>query len=915
MDERIISIRSFDVLRNSLKHIITMLRDPLIEITLGGETSEIMLVSGEGYQLSIEISLLNSINCLYHHDDSLRCEEIYIIYFILTEFYRRLRKLHSHQSRFIFLRTCLNLSDHKDLNLDRTGVIIENIDEVVTKYRKKGFILIGDGGVGKTTLLRQYALDLAFIYLRDPKKSPLPIYLDLSKYNGEPPNKFIQSYLCKLGLTEAYVDTLAGRQTVILFDNVDYISKNKSRKIFSQWAGWINKELLSNKHVVILASRNNDCFPNLYMPTVRIIPLSNELIRYYLDTRFGNVISKSCWANIQLNLDRFGEQYEKLVRHPFLLTLIADNYSDGRPLFENRATLIKNFVERLLVSEISISDEDLENPLGNPRGKLKLIFESLSVLAYVEGTAVRNKRTSLKGLRKKLVHHFKNKHFLSTIFAIARNAGILEDPLLTDDNSTEPLNFVFFSEQIREYFEGQIFLSMFAAGENISNLWQAKWYRWKLSLPSLSNIAETIPSELEQAVIFAVASAGSQAAAMIKTVAQHNLPLAGLCLADIFMGRQDLFPMVESLRADLLSRQRDDKTYLRARLDAGLALGQLGHPELTIQEFEFEDRYVRAILPPMQSVPAGSFILGSHLKDKEAYDVEKTVQRHRNLSSYSIGRYPVTNFEFKLFIDAGGYYDKRWWSDEGIDWGRCQGMSHITAIADWLEYRKIVIKLGVDKAAKYLSWPVFTRNFWNDVVSLDDVSAQNFAYKVFKRSCNLPAYWNDPSKANTQPVVGINLYEAEAYCRWLSAVTKQEFRLPSELEWEKASRGPANLNSDDCLDDTAFIYPWGNKFDKRNCNSAEIGIHKPTPVGMFFKGISPYGVMDASGNVWEWTDSWFQAYPGSITNNEDFGERYHVVRGGSWRYNRRNVRCATRLRYVDSYFSNSLGFRMASDTM
>jgi formylglycine-generating enzyme required for sulfatase activity len=149
-------------------------------------------------------------------------------------------------------------------------------------------------------------------------------------------------------------------------------------------------------------------------------------------------------------------------------------------------------------------------------------------------------------------------------------------------------------------------------------------------------------------------------------------------------------------------------------------------------------------------------------------------------------------------------------------------------------------------------------------------------------------------------VVGVNWYEANAYCAWLSAVTGKSFRLPTEFEWEKAARGTDGR-----------IYPWGDKFDPRKCNSVEGQIYRATPVGLLPAGVSPNGIFDASGNVAEWTESWYKAYPGQKEDpSEDYGEKYRIVRGGSWYDLHRFVRCADRRRLVPAFFNDSLGFRL-----
>jgi len=112
-------------------------------------------------------------------------------------------------------------------------------------------------------------------------------------------------------------------------------------------------------------------------------------------------------------------------------------------------------------------------------------------------------------------------------------------------------------------------------------------------------------------------------------------------------------------------------------------------------------------------------------------------------------------------------------------------------------------------------------------------------------------------KAN-HPVVLVNHADALAYAAWLSRETGRRWRLPSALEWEKAARGRDGRH-----------FPWGDKFDPKRLNSADAGPFSTTPVGAYPAGASPFGVLDAAGQVYEWT-----ATP--------VGKKRFIVKGGSW---------------------------------
>ncbi|HPO16535.1 MAG TPA: SUMF1/EgtB/PvdO family nonheme iron enzyme [Candidatus Hydrogenedentes bacterium] len=127
------------------------------------------------------------------------------------------------------------------------------------------------------------------------------------------------------------------------------------------------------------------------------------------------------------------------------------------------------------------------------------------------------------------------------------------------------------------------------------------------------------------------------------------------------------------------------------------------------------------------------------------------------------------------------------------------------------------------------------------------------------------------------PVGGISWNQATAYAQ---AVGK---RLPTEQEWEKAARGVKGNE-----------YPWGLEFDVAYCNTQESENRGPVPVGKYQAGLSPYSCLDMAGNVYEWVENWYEAYPGNKLVTKDYGQIYRVLRGGSYTTTKFYSRCARR---------------------
>jgi toxoflavin biosynthesis protein ToxD len=129
-----------------------------------------------------------------------------------------------------------------------------------------------------------------------------------------------------------------------------------------------------------------------------------------------------------------------------------------------------------------------------------------------------------------------------------------------------------------------------------------------------------------------------------------------------------------------------------------------------------------------------------------------------------------------------------------------------------------------------------------------------------------------PGRAD-HPVVLVTWTEADAYCRWRGALVGAPRRLPTEAEFEKAARGDGGL-----------AYPWGNVFEADKLVSAEAGPGDTMAVGSHPEGKSPYGMLDAAGNVFQWTSTpWPEA--GQSAGGGGSGGRGRprmIVKGSAW---------------------------------
>ncbi len=226
------------------------------------------------------------------------------------------------------------------------------------------------------------------------------------------------------------------------------------------------------------------------------------------------------------------------------------------------------------------------------------------------------------------------------------------------------------------------------------------------------------------------------------------------------------------------------------------------------------------ILPEVIEIPAGPFIMGSDAAEREAgYQLDEVAYGHNQTrlsgwyeterpaglvetGRYVIARTPITNRQYAAFVAATGH--------EAPD----------VDPETWAAYH---LAHPYDRTRRY-AW----RN------------------------------GRPPKGREDHPVVLVSYADALAYAAWLSEVTGQTWRLPTEAEWEKAARGTDGRR-----------FPWGNFWNPEVLNSHDKGPFDTMPVGSFPKGASPFGLLDAAGQVFEWTST--PAGPGR-----------QIVKGGSW---------------------------------
>ncbi len=250
----------------------------------------------------------------------------------------------------------------------------------------------------------------------------------------------------------------------------------------------------------------------------------------------------------------------------------------------------------------------------------------------------------------------------------------------------------------------------------------------------------------------------------------------------------------------------------------------------------------------MVKIPGGEFIMGSNKTDKadkakefglsKPWYADEHPQRKLQVPDFFIDTYEVTNAQYREFVVKTNYWLPAQWDKNG-----------------YLLTREILESADVAKLKSFIS----------ETLRLDlDTRSLNkgaLIVAIEKRQKILDRY----------PVTGVTWPNARDYCAWVKK------RLPTEVEWEKAARGPHGQE-----------FPWGNDWNpaKLNAASADSWEDGVSPVGAYPQGKSPYGVFDMAGNVMEWVQDDYAPYPQSNSEatykNTAFAKQNKVVRGGGW---------------------------------
>ena len=218
-------------------------------------------------------------------------------------------------------------------------------------------------------------------------------------------------------------------------------------------------------------------------------------------------------------------------------------------------------------------------------------------------------------------------------------------------------------------------------------------------------------------------------------------------------------------------------------------------------------------------------------------------------------------------------------------------------------------------------YPAHAETVQSFYLNQTEVSRRAYGEFVKATQRNAPSDWGGstpPLNTEDMPVTHVSFNDATEYCAWRTATRNALhnegllYRLPTEIEWEFAARGNHAGEPNQSLN----LYPWGDEWTPGNCNTRESRLAHAQIVSANRQAASPFGALNLAGNVYEWTATDFQHYPGSdqeTPREAGYEGTYQVVRGGSFDFPKEYAMTTTRVWAKPTSQGPRLGFRCAAE--
>jgi len=596
-------------------------------------------------------------------------------------------------TRFVRLRLLDMVRSEHALQFQEREKDYTDLRDVLAEIPERAMVLLGAPGCGKSTLLRRLQLDDARQRMAD-ESDRVSLFVSLGAYpldkdpakDAPRPLDWLEAQWHRQapGLPDLAV-LLDQRRVLLLLDALNEMphrDPDDFRARVEQWRCFLRDDFPPGNRAVFSCRRLDyseilSVKDDLDVRQVRVQPMTPEQIEQFLRL-YAPDDAAGAWAEIRGN-----ERLLDLYSTPYFLKLLSDQLDADASVASEPAALFTGFVRRALEREIIgknpmfvgdgvLHARDRERIAGREwsdahdlpmRGPL---ISRLQALAYAmqERSGGSEGKQVMVTLDEALAHlnHARAEDLLKAGAQLA---------VLDEERRTDQVRF--FHQLLQEYFAArQLAAQPAPAAELARSEWRADRIKPSLAdklltLQDFEPLPPPDPSGWEETTVLA-ASMAADPDAFVRSLVEANLELAARCAAALRATNRARRETVTMLQTRLLARSRDPAADLRARIAAARALGDLGDPRFERCAGPHGDH----LRPPLVAIEAATYRVGS---DEGLY-ADEAPAHEVALAAFAIGRFPVTNAEWRLFLDAGGYQNERWWHTEAARrWQRGEGIA------------------------------------------------------------------------------------------------------------------------------------------------------------------------------------------------------------------------------------------------
>ena len=793
--------------------------------------------------------------------------------------------------------------EHEDLSPE------EVVQRAFLEYGRKLLLIIGDPGSGKTTLLKYYAMCCLQTTGHDKlgfKQPVFPMFLPLREVD---PDQSIAVNLSNWARKhdpvlsqDEFQSWLDERETLILLDGLDEVSKLEDRK---KVCAWIDTKCAGHKRSrFVLTSRGTGMrgTDNLVLNTrhmhAEVRDFSHEQKQEFLRKWFRAAHlesnrprrneSEADWRARQLReaeqnaneviayLDqKENRSLRELAGIPMLLQLLALIWKQYKTKPESRTKLYDVALDYLLEYR---DDQRGLAPLLKA-DKVRRVLQPAALWMQEELGTEEVLKEKLHSYIRPILEPIHN-----TLTAEALCENLIERAgVIANYGNNE---YIFRHKSFREYFAGLQLVSDYDEKGRLGVL--AKSFgndTWAEPLRYFISRADRKAFNAFFTVLFdhAVSRDLSQPQqdllqTLVREAAEKPLEALLDCLHDQTKNENQQRYALDCLKAVGGERVREALTAILQR-KAGKAKVLAYAAEIAAQ---LSDPAVREASAPAKRDLFDE--LPVSFRNPIEYNAEYILMRGGTITSsvteriekipdIYFAKYPVTNRQYRRFV--------RYLRGEESE------LAKLISLLVFAE--RLLVLASHDKA--YLDYLNPKLKAWPDKLKSEQDEDRKF-------------------NNEEQPVVGVSWYGARAYCFWLTAMQMVNgsepgesviYRLPHEMEWERVAAG-RQKNAPLGKVFEARKYPWPNEKGEPNEKLANYAnsVGQTTPVGRYPEGATPEGLMDMAGNVWEWQENW-----------SDATRMGRALRGGSWDGLAGSLRCSIRSKNGPRGRSDDVGFRVA----